>query len=804
MARDCTRRLVEASKNENGIATLSEREVDDLLKTIIEQARLKSTIDGSDLDNNIIEEISEIKLRAKLESNIQKRNAAINLIKRKELTNKIEGFIASGLSPKKAIQAILVGVQGLYNGGRLSIDAKYKVTSSHYLGSLTKSLEKEGLLPLLRENGIWEQVEKELFSLQSGEISTKSIPEVMKAARIIQQHQEAIRQRLNKAGARIDKLEGFTIAQSHDRVEMRKAGFEKWKNDVLPLIDKERTFGQTNPEEFLASIFEVLTTGVSKRAQESEKLFELKGYANLAKKLSKSRVLHFKDAESSITYRNTYGKGNFIEGLITGIDTASRNIALMETLGTNPRAMFDTILQETKERYRNQPDKIKGLINDRALQNFYNEVDGSTMIPENPTGAQISSALRAGQTLSKLGGVLLSSITDIPFKALELQYQGFGILDSYARSIRDIRLNDIERKQFGLSLGIGLDGMIGSIVSRFSATDDLPGTLSKLQRLFFKLNGLEWWTNAQKLGTSMAMSNRLAQLKNTSFNKLDKATKRVFSLYDIQERDWNIIRRSTAKQIDGNEYITPDNITAKTGENIEAIQQAENKLRAYFIDRADMATITPGAREQAILHQGLKRGTIEGELFRFFTQFKSFPVTIISKIYGRILYGKGKADIPALLQTVIMTTVFGYLAMVGKDLSKGRTPRNPKDSATLAAAFTQGGGAGILGDFFMGEYDRFGRDLTTTLAGPSFSSANDLAKIWTAAKNGDDTAAKSVKFLTDSAPFTNLFYIRPALNYMFLYQVQEQLNPGYLRRMERRIERENNQKFLIKPSETIK
>ena len=116
----------------------------------------------------------------------------------------------------------------------------------------------------------------------------------------------------------------------------------------------------------------------------------------------------------------------------------------------------------------------------------------------------------------------------------------------------------------------------------------------------------------------------------------------------------------------------------------------------------------------------------------------------------------------------------------------------------------QGGGAGILGDFLLGEYNRFGKGLTTTLAGPTFSTADNIASTVSAAMHGEDASAKAVSTIINNTPFANLFYLRPVLNHMFIYQLQETVNPGYLRRMERRIEKENNQKFLIKPSDVVR
>jgi len=41
------------------------------------------------------------------------------------------------------------------------------------------------------------------------------------------------------------------------------------------------------------------------------------------------------------------------------------------------------------------------------------------------------------------------------------------------------------------------------------------------------------------------------------------------------------------------------------------------------------------------------------------------------------------------------------------------------------------------------------------------------------------------------------------MDYMIWYQMQEMINPGYLRRMERRIERENDQQFWLPPTSIV-
>src|SRR3546814_16868336 len=107
-------------------------------------------------------------------------------------------------------------------------------------------------------------------------------------------------------------------------------------------------------------------------------------------------------------------------------------------------------------------------------------------------------------------------------------------------------------------------------------------------------------------------------------------------------------------------------------------------------------------------------------------QFKSFSVATIQKQMGREVYGRGadtlktalrngNGEMLGLAQLMVWTTLAGYGAMSTKDILKGRTPRNPLDPATWAAAFVQGGGAGIYGDFLLGETNRFGGGLLQTL-----------------------------------------------------------------------------------------
>jgi len=84
------------------------------------------------------------------------------------------------------------------------------------------------------------------------------------------------------------------------------------------------------------------------------------------------------------------------------------------------------------------------------------------------------------------------------------------------------------------------------------------------------------------------------------------------------------------------------------------------------------------------------------------------------------------------------------------------------------------------------------------------AALGEIVDIYHKALRGDDVAAESLRLILNHTPFINLFYTRIALDYMIIYRMQEALNPGYLRRMERRVEKENGQTYLVRPSEIIR
>jgi len=202
-----------------------------------------------------------------------------------------------------------------------------------------------------------------------------------------------------------------------------------------------------------------------------------------------------------------------------------------------------------------------------------------------------------------------------------------------------------------------------------------------------------------------------------------------------------------------------------------------------------------------------------GEAIRALMQLKGFPITYVTKGMSQQYHAKkqaGQSGIYGVAQMMVGTTIMGYLSMTTKDILKGKSPAEVYDEReglnykTFVRAFTQGGGAGIYGDFVFGEFNRFGRSPLETFAGPTFGTAADVLKLYAALRDGktDQVTKNAFRTLVSNTPYINLFYTKTALDYLLLYGMMEKTNPGYLSRMERKIEKETDQEYYISPSKS--
>lgn len=821
---------------------LSEEEMGRLVSAMENTVkRIRAENEGISLEAAALRAAEEISNAEKLANVIEARNKALNT----RIAAQRLAFIRESFPdrPDIGLSAILVGRNEARTGSRSSASAEQFQLRSKYLSGLNHDLEQAGVLKYLASGSNDAEVADAMWRLGKGQSTDGLMKESVKIAEIITKWQEAARLDANKAGAWIRKMPGYIARQSHDMMKLRNAGYAAWRDSIMPKLDPVTFEGVADKDAFLRNVYDGLASGVHLASEKPDWMKGFKGSQNVARRASQERVLHFMDGRSWFEYNREFGVGSVRESIYGGLEASARNTGLMRILGTNPENMVnylaDTISADLKGN-----EKALAAFNDArrsSIKNQMAEITGQTNIPGSSALARFGSTTRAVDSMLKLGGAMISSFNDLASNALELRYQGKNFMSALTESIqgRLKRYSSEEQKEILSSLGVYADSMRDEILQRFSGDVTLPGKVARLQRQFFRLNGLNWWTDASRNTTATMISHWLAGNSKSPHGTLNADLKRALDLHGIGEAEWNIYRTMDMKGSEGRTFMTPDGIESVPDEVIakyvsdrnisvnersiaNARSELGDKLRGYILDRVMVAMTEPTARTRAFMKQGTQPGTVQGELIRFIGQYKSFTASFMQQALGREVFGRGytpaplgesrwgsvtnalfksgKGEMVGLAQVALWMTFFGYLSMQTKLMLKGQTPR-PADAKTFLAAAAQGGGLGIFGDFLFGEANRFGNGPITSLAGPVAGSADQLVTLFQKARSGDAKAGDFFRFTVDHTPFINLFWSRPILNYLFLNQLQESLSPGSLHRYEQNIRKNQGNDFLIPPSQ---
>jgi hypothetical protein len=862
MANKCLTRIANLLK-QSSIKGVKQEEILSQIK--LAQAEKKiSNIDEINVDK-ISKEVSE---QIKLQKKIDKRSALENEIKGRKYVEYIMKEFAD--EPEEGLIAILVGSNRRVSAARDSVAGRQLSSVNQLIAGFNKKLRDNKLTEL------FDKMDKETqrrVSITMSELNaqkttieertgikppiTETNTDIIKLAEIMEEYSEMIRIKLNDRGANISKLWGYIVRQSHDPYLVRDAAkvlgknleeieidpnlkgkdinynknYTAWKNFILDKLDQDRTFaGVEDIDEFLLFAYNSLVKNQNLKSDGAGYSFGSKPNKNFADASKMKRVLHFKTADDWFNYNDKFGVGNLKESFFSGLQTAGRNIGIMDTLGTRPEENFQKIRTAVGKRLTQMQRSTENLANDATFDKYMKVVDGSIYSVENFALAKYSAIGRAIASMAKLGGATISAAADIGLYGSEMRFQGKSFLGGMGEAIGSLgRIkNTKQKKDIAEGLGFIADNTIYDLAGRYQVGDNLSKGFSKAQRFFFKVNLLSWWTNSLKEGAMLGMANYFAKQKNIKFDSLNPSLKNMFKMYNIDSVKWDIIRKQAMEKADdGKEFIniglldkiSESDVKKITGLKTLTKRQLEierdkfkSSISGMLLDRTTYAVIEPDARVRGQLTQGFLAGTGMGEAIRFMGQFKAFPISIVQKVLGReinFLKGANKdlaRGITGLASIVVTSGLLGYLSMTIKDLLKGRSPRDPTSSKTVLASFLQGGGLGIYGDVLFQE-TRSGGDIIGSVAGPVPLTAFDLVQAIKYGIRGEGGKAGRTAYraVSSSVPFLNLFYIKTAFDYLIGYQIMETLSPGSLRRVEKRMKKDYNQDFLFtKPSSTYK
>ncbi len=712
--------------------------------------------------------------------------------------------------------------------GIQSIDSKARAIASVYRGDLVDFYTNiKGGLGVFTDAELVQKIVRERFNDSTGDPLAKKISDKMGEVF------EGMRERFNRAGGDIGKLDDWGLPQTHSLEKIVLAGKQAWVQKAEGLIDTSKYvhedgtyYSQQEIRELLEYSFDTLSSIGANKTEIGRQSFG--GNSKVTSRHSESRVLHFKDAESWMEYQSEFGGMPFVDLVEAHINGLSKDIAMVENLGSSPKNAM-RILMDAAE----QKDWQKGVdANDtgksrKRAQTMFDEFTGQNT-PQSEVLANLGLAYRSMNVASMLGGTTISSVTDQAMIAKTASIHGIAYRKTFGELVSQLNPKNKEDRQLAHSLGLATEEMLGSI-ARWS-DDGLTSVSGKSQKLarvssavasqVMRVSGLNALTAASKVGFTKMLMEKYGRLsRSKAWAELGELDRELMQKTGLSERVWEVMRLAEpVVDRKGNQlmsarsiYEIPDEKLLAFGDPERVRDEVASSFQAHLLDEQGMAVVEAGLRERTFMSAGQKKGTVTGEIFKSMLQFKSFPAAFLMRHGSRAMSQPTKMSKAGYGASIFaMTTLLGALVVQLKELANGNDPQTMWDSDDpqktinfLTRSAVQGGGLSILGDILVAGTDTSGRGTSDFMVGPFGSDAKAVLGLtvgnFTQYYEGKDTNAanEAFKLCKNKIPAQNLWYTKAATNRMIFDEMQDMIAPGYREKLLRKAEREHDRtRFL--------
>lgn len=676
-------------------------------------------------------------------------------------------------------------------GARNSVDAKAARLSgaavNHVQSDMYDAFGK-GWRSLRRDRVFTKAVVREM----RGESSDN--PMAKQYADIIKKHNTYWLNQLYNAGGDVKELMDYGFTTVHSIPKIYRLGRQKWIQLILPLLDRQRTFQGSNPEEFLNETWNDIHQGNYTNP------FQYKGPPNIG--TPAHRVLHFLNADAQIAYNDAVGASNPLDDMLSHIQRLARQSQIMRDMTPNPEAFHSWVKQTIK----NESRKTGKLVTDadlKPLDREFHALMGHQSAVTNYNIAHWFDMARYPVAAAKLGKATISSWQDMAASVRNFQRAGMPMMESYTRTLKTFLrfltpgTRAIPRDMLSTlkSLGVGMNTGAHFANSRFGGGADIHDWAGNLMDLYYRAVGLPRWDDFFEVGMASGLANHATRLTGKAFEDLSPEVQRTMDAAGITPEDWETLRKiEIEKAPDGEKYLTPELIKDR---------DLSDKWGAYLYDESLRTVPKPGAKQSAFLYGEGGRGEVVPELRRLFTMFKAFPLGVIQKEWPNVQDG----GISGAAQYVIGSTMIGLAANAVKNLISGKEPDDIKDPHTWLEAAVAGGAGSVFSDIFA-PYSKSDNPITGTFLGPSAEEAEDFYNLYTSmmypGKSGVAASERTpaLHILKSDVPLANLWFLQAAYQYGVLYPLIEKSNPGALQKMVARDKQLYNEKYWLLPPGT--
>ena len=670
---------------------------------------------------------------------------------------------------------------------------------------------RKNLIGGTRKKAKLKDMVREVFGEDTGNAHAKELASAWSQA------SEYLRQRFNAAGGAVAKRKDWGLPQFHDTLAVRKVSYQEWRDFIAPKLNRQKMIDEQTGAAFTEARLELALRDVYETIR-TDGMVKLKpGGVGRGKSVSSRhtdhRFLVFNSADDWMSYQQRFGNPDAFDTMMGHISTMSRDTAMLEILGPNPQATINFMKQTIAKRAAGDvkmEDKARKAA--KSIDDLYGVLSGRNNTPIDSFWGNTFAGLRQLLQSAQLGAASIAAITDVNFQRIARASAGLPqtkVVSDYLKQMNP--LSTEEKGRLAIRLGLIAEGWMSIAAGQQRYVGDISGPeiTRRIADFSMKASFLSPMTNAGRWSFGMEFYGTLADNVGKTFDELDDALRNTMEKYGIGSDGWDIMRSTELYDWEGATFLRPEDVEFRNDISPRLARDLSTKMMEMIDTEMQYAVPSTTTKGRTALVGESRPGTVAGELTRSFAMYKGFGVSLVNFHLMRGLNqtgAKGKGRYFADL--LISTTVMGALALQLKEMSKGRDPRPMTDTEFWLAAFLQGGGLGIYGDFLFSDVNRFDRGLAETIAGPVVGFANDVRKLTIGnlveAANGEDTniASEMISFAGRYTPGASLWYMRLGLERLVLDQMRmatDNKARQKFRKLEGRYRRDTGQKYWWRP-----
>lgn len=642
-----------------------------------------------------------------------------------------------------------------------------------------------------------------------------------------------------RVGGQLGEIKKYGIGNPDIReAAVRAAGAERYKEDLRQMLDREETIDYVTNKPMTDVRFERFLTELAENVIAGENAVlsgKAKGQRMLANARDYHRVLHFKDADSWMSFAEKYGEhADVFHTIFSHVQSMSNDIAMMDLLSPNPQAWkrfvddaFDReparlaveapadATPKQRASYEKKNLKIENQVarSRQAFDNMFAEITNQNKIPVDMAMAQWMGDARHLLGGVDLGGAIISSFNDPGMAVMRARMDGIPAANvlKNATSMMGEKGSEIFVAQQGL-LSDTLAHAVGQ-VDRLSGEMIRAGLPGKIATANIRLSGLRRWTAILRGSFGLEWMAHIARERGQGFADLDPKNIDAFARYGIGENEWNVIRSIEPHEPRPNAIFTRPLDLFDAGH-----RDVAEKLNRLITTEMDFAVIENSPQARSIMLGQSRPGTLGGETRRSLGMYQSFVVTYMIQQFGTAFArGWDGSRLSHAALTFITMTMLGALSMQAKAILGGQDPisLNPTERHGVLGwgkAIVQGGGLGKFGDMLAVDQTKYGNSWASYLAGPIASRTESILgdffwKNVQAASKGQEThlLGDAAYAFGNNIPGSRLWFLKTEFQRQVLDQLAlmaDSRAPERFRRMEETARKDWGQSYWWKPGRT--